>query len=169
VISSLKRIPKNVQKSRPLPRIQISWNVIYCRLMSLLFSPVTVCFPFSYSKGIWDCMSNQEVIDFCRFHIAQTKGDLGLVCESIMDFCLAPDCDLGSVGCDNMTVVIVALLRDGQTYEAWVEQIVSRVEEAGLVVDDSKSVANRNMAAQGQAHVLGNGDGSEEEEIDGNY
>jgi serine/threonine protein phosphatase PrpC len=117
-------------------------------------------------------MSNQEVIDYCRFHIARTKGNLGLVCESLMDYCLAPDCDLGSVGCDNMTVVLVALLRDGQTYEAWTERIVAEVAKAGLVVDDSKSVANRN--AGNQAHVLGYGaagaiEGEAEEEISGNY
>ena len=32
------------------------------------------------------------------------------ICESILDHCLAPDCRLGGVGCDNMTVIIVCFL-----------------------------------------------------------
>ena len=30
--------------------------------------------------------------------------------------CLAPDCQMGGLGCDNMTVVLVCFLR-GNTYE----------------------------------------------------
>lgn len=78
-------------------------------------------------------MTNQDVVDFVRVKITELNGNLGAVCEAIMDYCLAPDCDMGSVGCDNMTVVIVALLR-GQTKEQWTEAIAKRVAEAGLSV-----------------------------------
>ncbi|RKP12587.1 phosphatase 2C-like domain-containing protein [Piptocephalis cylindrospora] len=68
--------------------------------------------------GIWDCMSNQDVVDFVRRGLA---ADLTLekVCERMMDQCLAKDTELAGVGCDNMTVVIVALLGTHSTYDAW--------------------------------------------------
>lgn len=34
------------------------------------------------------------------------------ICEELMDKCLAPDCLMGGLGCDNMTVVIICLLHD---------------------------------------------------------
>ena len=37
------------------------------------------------------------------------------ICEKLMTRCLAPDCRMGGVGCDNMTVIIVCLLR-GEDY-----------------------------------------------------
>lgn len=129
-------------------------------------------------------MSNQEVIDFCRVKIAESRGDLGLVAEMIMTYCLAADSDLGSVGCDNMTVVIVAIMREGQSYETWVEQVTDRVAKAGLKVDESMSVAGRagpshpsilSYARKVTTTTVAGEDGEEvvvseeEEEIAGNY
>lgn len=45
-----------------------------------------------------------------------------------MEKCLAPDSELGGVGCDNMTVVIVALL-NGKTQEEWAAWVKKRVDE----------------------------------------
>jgi hypothetical protein len=45
-----------------------------------------------------------------------------------MDNCLAPSSDGGGYGCDNMTVIIVALLH-GKTKEQWYDMIVDRVKE----------------------------------------
>ncbi|EDV95568.1 probable protein phosphatase 2C T23F11.1 [Drosophila grimshawi] len=61
--------------------------------------------------GIWDVMSNAEVLEFCRTRIA-----LGMqpeeICEELMTNCLAPDCQMGGLGGDNMTVVLVCLLNN---------------------------------------------------------
>lgn len=77
--------------------------------------------------GIWDCLSSQQVVDFVRRAIA--NGDsLTKVCEDMMVKCLAPDSELGGIGCDNMTVVIVALL-NGRTVEEWQQWVKKRVEE----------------------------------------
>lgn len=77
--------------------------------------------------GIWDCMTSQEVITFVREHIA--LGDsLKIVCEKLMENCLAPASDYGGLGCDNMTVVIVAIL-NGKTPKDWASMIVSQVAE----------------------------------------
>lgn len=65
--------------------------------------------------GIWDVLTNQEVVDFIRPRIAQ-KMDPAQICEELMTRCLAPDCQMGGLGCDNMTVVLVCLLQN-KTYE----------------------------------------------------
>ncbi|KAI8332400.1 phosphatase 2C-like domain-containing protein [Chlamydoabsidia padenii] len=75
--------------------------------------------------GIWDCMTNQEVVDYIRARIAQHEP-LELVCESIMDHCLAPDSEVGGVGCDNMSIIIVGIL-NGRTKDEWYDWIASRV------------------------------------------
>ncbi|CAI4230437.1 unnamed protein product [Auanema sp. JU1783] len=60
--------------------------------------------------GIWDVMSNQEVVDFIRERLAD-KRDPQTICEELLTRCLAPDCQMGGLGCDNMTVVIVGFLQ----------------------------------------------------------
>ncbi|KAK4684189.1 protein phosphatase PTC2/3, partial [Tremellales sp. Uapishka_1] len=76
--------------------------------------------------GIWDCLSSQQVVDITRRAIA--KGDsLGKICEDMMVKCLATDSETGGIGCDNMTVVIIALL-GGRTPEEWQAWVKERVE-----------------------------------------
>ncbi|XP_060570103.1 probable protein phosphatase 2C T23F11.1 isoform X1 [Ruditapes philippinarum] len=65
--------------------------------------------------GIWDVLTNQEVIDFIRARIAH-RMEPETICEELMARCLAPDCQMGGLGCDNMTVCIVCLLHD-RAYE----------------------------------------------------
>ncbi|CAL2037439.1 unnamed protein product [Caenorhabditis brenneri] len=66
--------------------------------------------------GIWDVMTNQEVVDFVREKLSE-KRDPQSICEELLTRCLAPDCQMGGLGCDNMTVVIVGLLH-GQSPDA---------------------------------------------------
>ncbi|KAF6818464.1 protein phosphatase [Colletotrichum sojae] len=75
--------------------------------------------------GIWDCQSSQAVVEFVRRGIA-AKQDLDKICENMMDNCLASNSETGGVGCDNMTMVIIGLLR-GKTKEEWYEEIARRV------------------------------------------
>lgn len=62
--------------------------------------------------GIWDVMSSEEVVGYVRENMA-----FGIepeeICENLMMRCLAPDCQMAGLGCDNMTVVIIGLLQDG--------------------------------------------------------
>ncbi|KAF9434594.1 Protein phosphatase 2C 2, partial [Entomortierella beljakovae] len=75
--------------------------------------------------GIWDCMTSQEVITFVRKHVAE-KVPLDTICEITMDHCLASDTGMTGVGCDNMTMIIIAIL-NGKTPEEWYEHIEKRV------------------------------------------
>ncbi|KAI7857112.1 phosphatase 2C-like domain-containing protein [Circinella umbellata] len=75
--------------------------------------------------GIWDCMTNQQAVDFVREAIA-AKTPLDEICEMMMDHCLAPDSEVGGLGCDNMTLVIVGIL-NGQTVDEWYTSIANRV------------------------------------------
>ena len=77
--------------------------------------------------GIWDCQSSQAVIEFVRRGIA-AKQELHTICENMMDNCLASSSETGGVGCDNMTMIVVALLRD-MTKEEWYDLIAKRVAD----------------------------------------
>ncbi|CAL8079684.1 unnamed protein product [Calicophoron daubneyi] len=59
--------------------------------------------------GIWDVMTNQEVVSFIRLRLSCGMSP-DKVCEQLMMRCLAPDCHTNGLGCDNMTVVLVCLL-----------------------------------------------------------
>ncbi|ORY94467.1 phosphatase 2C-like domain-containing protein [Syncephalastrum racemosum] len=77
--------------------------------------------------GIWDVMTNQQVVDYVRAELAE-KTPLDEVCELVMDNCLAPDSEVGGLGCDNMSIIIVGILH-GKTLEEWYDWIAERVEK----------------------------------------
>ncbi|KAF9997627.1 Protein phosphatase 2C 2, partial [Modicella reniformis] len=84
---------------------------------------------------IWDCMSSQEVVTFVRNGVFENVP-LEIICERTMDHCLASDIGMSGVGCDNMTMVIVAIL-NGRTSDEWYEHIAKRVAERPGPADDN--------------------------------
>jgi len=64
-------------------------------------------------------------VEFVRRGIA-AKQELSKICENMMDNCLASNSETGGVGCDNMTIIIIGLLR-GKSKEEWYEEIAKRV------------------------------------------
>jgi protein phosphatase 2C family protein 2/3 len=72
-------------------------------------------------------LTSQQVIDFTRRAIAN-GDDLGKICEDVMKKCTATESDTGGIGCDNMTVIVVALL-NGRTPEEWQQWVKERVEK----------------------------------------
>ena len=64
-------------------------------------------------------------MEFVRRGIV-AKQELQAISENMMDNCLASNSETGGVGCDNMTMVVVALLK-GRTREEWYNQIADRV------------------------------------------
>jgi len=75
--------------------------------------------------GIWDCQSSQAVVEFVRRGIA-AKQELSKISENMMDNCLASNSETGGVGCDNMTMIVIALLR-GKSKDQWYKEIGDRV------------------------------------------
>jgi protein phosphatase 2C family protein 2/3 len=65
--------------------------------------------------GIWDVLTNQEAVDFVtrRIGLGSEPED---ICEELMNKCLAKDPSMGGLGCDNMTVILVAFLH-GKPYQ----------------------------------------------------
>merc|ERR1712137_862794 len=53
------------------------------------------------------------------------------ICEELLDHCLAPDCQMGGLGCDNMTVILVCLLNE-QSYEDLAEKCSSTPQKEVL-------------------------------------
>lgn len=64
--------------------------------------------------GIWDVLTNEEALSFVRTRVAKQIPP-ETICEELMTRCLAPNCQMGGLGCDNMTVVLCLLLH-GQPY-----------------------------------------------------
>uniref|UniRef100_A0A8C4PZJ7 Protein phosphatase 1G n=1 Tax=Eptatretus burgeri TaxID=7764 RepID=A0A8C4PZJ7_EPTBU len=62
--------------------------------------------------GIWNVLSSQEVVDFVRERLAQEDKKqplrLSVICEELLDHCIAPDTSGDGTGCDNMTCIIIA-------------------------------------------------------------
>ncbi|KAJ9084057.1 Protein phosphatase 2C 2 [Entomophthora muscae] len=117
--------------------------------------------------GIWDCMSSQDVITFVREQVA--KGiTLKQICENLMENCLAPASDYGGLGCDNMTVLIVAIL-NGKSYSEWANMVTSRVAEsapAQAVFDGNLSDASTQPAVASDYQDDAQADHSEEKVVE---
>lgn len=59
--------------------------------------------------GIWDCMTNQQCVDFVRARLGKA-AKISDVCEEMLQFCIAEDPKkTNGIGGDNMSVVIVKL------------------------------------------------------------
>jgi protein phosphatase 2C family protein 2/3 len=56
------------------------------------------------------------VADFVTLRISRGL-EPDVICEELMDRCLANDCSMGGLGCDNMTVVLICFLH-GKPYES---------------------------------------------------
>ncbi|KAI0720483.1 PP2C-domain-containing protein [Cerioporus squamosus] len=77
--------------------------------------------------GIWDCLSSQQAVNVVRLLISQGKR-LPQICEEICELCLAPDTTTGAgIGCDNMTIMVVAILH-GKSQDEWYEWVTDRVK-----------------------------------------
>jgi protein phosphatase 1G len=59
--------------------------------------------------GVWDVMTNQQVVDFVKERLDKGMVPKEISCE-LLDACLATDPkEARGIGCDNMTIVIVQL------------------------------------------------------------
>lgn len=102
--------------------------------------------------GIWDCLSSQQVVSFIRRDLAESKVQtqpidfkerLQKACENLMERCLAKDSELGGIGCDNMTVIIVGFL-NGKTENEWYDWMASRYGVVGPSYEENENRQQKN-------------------------
>lgn len=79
--------------------------------------------------GIWDCLTSQSCVECVRRGIYERKL-FTVICEEIMELCCAPTTDGSGIGCDNMSIVIVALLdyTKQETLEQWYDRIIEKIK-----------------------------------------
>lgn len=98
-------------------------------------------------------MSSQEVITFVRKGIAD-RIPLDTICELTMDHCLASDSDMSYIGCDNMTMLVVAFL-NGRTVEEWYDcicrKVATRLGPASTVAAGPNGDEDPEVLAEAQA------------------
>lgn len=79
--------------------------------------------------GIWDCLTSQQCVECVRRGIYERKP-FTQICEEIMELCCAPTSDGLGIGCDNMSILIVALLdySKNETLDQWYDRIIKKVD-----------------------------------------
>lgn len=101
--------------------------VLACDGLSVSYVSMTYAHANPIAAGIWDCLTSQQVVDFIRLKVSEGK-ELNEIGEEICEHCIAPDTSSGTgIGCDNMTVLIIAILH-GKTKQEWYEWITDRVK-----------------------------------------
>ena len=101
--------------------------VLACDGLSVSYAFMTHTHVRSVATGIWDCLSSQQVVNFIRLRVSEGK-ELSEIGEEICEHCLAPDTSSGTgIGCDNMTILIIAIL-NGKTKQEWYDWITDRVK-----------------------------------------
>jgi protein phosphatase 2C family protein 2/3 len=94
-------------------------------------------------------MSNEVAVHFVSQKVAEGFA-LPEICEQIMQACLATTSDLASLGCDNMTIIIVALL-NGKSMSEWVAAIKTRVglnedvDKKRVILRESSTLIDENI------------------------
>lgn len=103
-----------------------------------------------FCTGIWDVLSSQQVIDSIRRQIAD-GASLQECADRLLDACLSPQ--YGGIGCDNMTLIIVALLH-GRPVDAWRAEIKERVaaQDGYPTPEDLPSFFEPDMQREARTH-----------------
>lgn len=108
--------------------------------------------------GIWDCLTSQQVVEIVRRGINE-RLSLTKIAEALIDICLAPNSYGSGIGCDNMSVIVVALL-NGKTLEEWYQHVI---DKKGPVSASFQEVANEIYTEEEQQQAAA----EQQEEADG--
>ncbi|CAR26150.1 hypothetical protein ZYGR_0E01330 [Zygosaccharomyces rouxii] len=88
--------------------------------------------------GIWDCLSSQECVDLVHYGINQKKYSLNDISSRIIDVCCSPTTEGTGIGCDNMSITIVALLKPGENLGKWFERIRSKKHQTPVSFESKR-------------------------------
>ncbi|KAL3085169.1 hypothetical protein niasHS_010238 [Heterodera schachtii] len=111
--------------------------------------------------GIWDVIGNQEAVNFCRERLY--RGVLPeKICEQLLQKCLAPDCELSGLGCDNMTVILVCLLQD-YSFDDYLAKL--RASGTGFEFEHEEEEEGEGVDRYSDAHPQSDSDEPIEEEV----
>lgn len=88
--------------------------------------------------GIWDCLSSQECVDLVHYGINQKKYSLNDISSRIIDVCCSPTTEGTGIGCDNMSITVVALLKPGENLDKWFERIRSKKHETPVSFESKR-------------------------------
>ncbi|CAR24264.1 type 2C protein phosphatase PTC4 [Lachancea thermotolerans CBS 6340] len=105
--------------------------------------PDVICHQISYDRdeflvlacdGIWDLYSNRNLVQFIKYHLMLGQKLDDIVTKLLDHGINSADSNTG-VGFDNMTIIIIALNKQGETLAHWYGKMKSRLErEKGLTI-----------------------------------
>ncbi len=98
-------------------------------------------FVVAATDGVWDAMSNQEMVTYVKTRLTQLgrkRAVLSNLCEEILDHCCSKTVErYGKNSCDNMTLILVVFDHEGiQRVQQERQQLHDRQEEEGDDEDD---------------------------------
>ncbi|KKA02854.1 Protein phosphatase 2C-like protein 3 [Hanseniaspora uvarum DSM 2768] len=111
--------------------------------------------------GIWDCLSSQECVNLIYYAIQQFPADkefsLAEISSIIVDVCCSPDAGGHGIGCDNMTMMVVALLKDNETLAEWKKRIIAKdikLADDANFIDYRKKIFNYYQFIEGEEFAV---------------
>ncbi|XP_055341557.1 probable protein phosphatase 2C T23F11.1 isoform X2 [Paramacrobiotus metropolitanus] len=113
---------KNNMEGPPYDRIVCAWADITVRTLTDDWEFLVMA-----CDGIWDVMTNAEVVEFVRNRFAQHL-EPRRIAQDLLYTCLAPDTSMGGLGADNMTIEIIALL-NGRSFDEFCEKCATEPAE----------------------------------------
>ncbi|KAH3902620.1 type 2C protein phosphatase PTC2 SCDLUD_000200 [Saccharomycodes ludwigii] len=131
----MSRVNGNLALSRAIGDFEFKQNAdlppeeqivtVYPDILEHSINPEQDEFVILACDGIWDCLSSQECVDLIHYGIVYDDSLKSLedISSKIVDVCCSPDAGGQGIGCDNMSMMIVALLKDGESVDAWFTRI----------------------------------------------
>lgn len=111
--------------------------------------------------GIWDCLSSQECVNLVYHAIQQFPAEkefsLAELSSIIVDVCCSPDAGGHGIGCDNMTMMVVALLRENETLAEWKNRIIAKqipVADDATFIEYRKKIFNYYQFIDGEEFAV---------------
>jgi hypothetical protein len=80
---------------------------------------------------MWDCLAPQQAVDMVWRQVAERRS-LQEICEFTIQQCCAPKSNAVGIGCDNITMILVAFLH-GRSLEQWYDWVAAGKEKGGYV------------------------------------